>query len=225
MNPSMFSMHTLCEIPPGGLVTLSYTGFSVSFYSFFNQRGTFRHITIFVIVLRGSVWAPDLFKQVKQFHTGDREKKATCSKIPNITPSNFPRLTNHPCTISVPWNWKIRLQLEVRWGCIQKHTHECFPPKSSSAQREADSLHHFYFHCLDFLPRQQQSAKELTYGFHPKITHVCSMKLLQVTGHFQRNFFIINLASVLLSHKPIHSTALTTLSPLSPMSKALKQNK
>lgn len=102
MNPSVFSMHTLCEIPPGGLVTLSYTGFSVSFYSFFNQRGTFRHITIFVIVLRGSVWAPDLFKQVKQFHTGDREKKATCSKIPNITPSNFPRLTNHPCTISVP---------------------------------------------------------------------------------------------------------------------------
>lgn len=83
---------------------------------------------------------------------------------------------------------------------------------------EGDSLGHFYFHCLGFLPRQQQSAKKLTYGFHPKITPVCSVKLLKlgIMGHFQCNFFIINLASVLLSHKLAHSAALTP--PLPPPS-------
>lgn len=83
---------------------------------------------------------------------------------------------------------------------------------------EGDSLGHFYFHCLGFLPRQQQSAKKLTYGFHPKITPVCSVKLLNlgIMGHFQCNFFIINLASVLLSHKLAHSAALTP--PLPPPS-------
>lgn len=83
---------------------------------------------------------------------------------------------------------------------------------------EGDSHGHFCFHCLGFLHRQQQSAKKFTYGFHPKITLVWAVKPLKlgIMGHFQCNFFIINLASVLLSHKLTHSAALTLPLP-SPM--------
>lgn len=91
---------------------------------------------------------------------------------------------------------------------------------------QRDSLGHFCFHCLGFLPRQQQSAKKLTYGFHPKITLVCSLKLLKlrIMGHLQHNFFIINLASVVLFYKLTHSADLTLPLP-PPMSKALKQTR
>lgn len=91
---------------------------------------------------------------------------------------------------------------------------------------QRDSIGHFCFHCLGFLPRQQQSAKKLTYGFHPKITLVCSLKLLKlrIMGHLQCNFFVINLASGVLFYKLTHSADLTLPLP-SPLPKALKQNR
>lgn len=91
---------------------------------------------------------------------------------------------------------------------------------------QRDSTTHFCFHCLGFLPRQQQSAKKLTYGFHPKITLVCSLKLLKlrIMGHLPCHFFIINLASGVLFYKLTHSADLPL--PLPPAaSKALKQTK
>lgn len=91
---------------------------------------------------------------------------------------------------------------------------------------QRDSIAHFCFHCLGFLPRQQQSAKKLTYGFHPKITLVCSLKLLKlrITGHLQYNCFIIILVSGVLFYKLTHSADLTRPLP-PPASEALKQNR